>query len=63
MRPFHAEKQRIPKTEDSLAERDEFELADDFVNGQQGVRERQRVRKWVVAKRLARFMAREFSAR
>ena len=25
MRAFHAEKKRIPKTEDSLAERDEFE--------------------------------------
>jgi hypothetical protein len=26
MRVFHAEKKRIPKTEDSLAERGEFEL-------------------------------------
>jgi hypothetical protein len=34
MRPFHAEKQRIPKTEDSLAEGVEFELSVDFVNGQ-----------------------------
>jgi hypothetical protein len=34
MRVFHAERKRIPKTEDSLAERVEFELSGDFVNGQ-----------------------------
>ena len=32
MRVFHAEKKRIPKTEDSLAERDEFEPSDDLVS-------------------------------
>jgi hypothetical protein len=31
---FSAAKRRIPKTEDSLAERDEFELTGDLVNGQ-----------------------------
>jgi len=31
MRVFHAEKKRIPKTEDSLAERVGFELTGDFV--------------------------------
>jgi hypothetical protein len=31
MRVFQAAKERIPKTEDSLAERGEFELSGDFV--------------------------------
>ena len=30
MRVFQAESKRIPKTEDSLAERAEFELSGDF---------------------------------
>jgi hypothetical protein len=34
MRAFHVEKKRIPKPEDWLAERDEFEPSDDLVNGQ-----------------------------
>jgi hypothetical protein len=34
MRVFHAEKQRIPKTQDSLAEGIEFELSGDFLNSQ-----------------------------
>jgi len=34
MRVFRAAKQRIPKTEDSLAERGEFELSGDFIGGQ-----------------------------
>jgi hypothetical protein len=34
MRVFRAKKQRIPKTEDSLAEGVEFELSGDFLNGQ-----------------------------
>jgi hypothetical protein len=34
MRVFQAEKKRIPKTEDSLAERGEFELTGDFVKRQ-----------------------------
>jgi hypothetical protein len=33
MRVFHAEKKRIPKPEDSLAERGEFELSGDFISG------------------------------
>jgi hypothetical protein len=32
MRVFQAERKRIPKTEDSLAEEVEFELTVDFVN-------------------------------
>jgi hypothetical protein len=43
-RGFHDRDRRETLIGDSLAERIEFELADDFVNGQQGVRERQRVR-------------------
>jgi hypothetical protein len=31
---FHAADERIPKTEDSLAERGEFELSGDFISGQ-----------------------------
>jgi hypothetical protein len=31
---FHAERKRTPKTEDSLAERDELELSVDFISGQ-----------------------------
>jgi hypothetical protein len=31
---FHAGDERIPKTEDSLAERGEFELLGDFISGQ-----------------------------
>jgi hypothetical protein len=31
---FRAERKRIPKTEDSLAERGEFELSGDFISGQ-----------------------------
>jgi hypothetical protein len=38
MRPFHAEKQRIPKTEDSLAEQARFELSGDFLNVQQVIK-------------------------
>jgi hypothetical protein len=34
MRVFQAERKRIPKTEDSLAEGVEFELSGDFLNGQ-----------------------------
>jgi hypothetical protein len=34
MRIFRAAKERIPKTEDSLAEGVEFELSGDFLNGQ-----------------------------
>ena len=34
MRVSHAERKRITKTEDSLAERGEFELPGDFVNRQ-----------------------------
>jgi hypothetical protein len=34
MRVFQAESKRIPKTEDSLAERSEFELSGDFISGQ-----------------------------
>jgi hypothetical protein len=33
MEGFHAAGERTPKTEDSLAEGVEFELAGDFVNG------------------------------
>jgi hypothetical protein len=43
MRVFHAERKRIPKTEDSLAERGEFELSGDFVNGQYAILRRQTV--------------------
>jgi hypothetical protein len=34
MRVFHASDERIPKTEDSLAEQGEFELSGDFISGQ-----------------------------
>jgi hypothetical protein len=34
MRVFCAGDERIPKTEDSLAEEVEFELSGDFLNGQ-----------------------------
>jgi hypothetical protein len=34
MRAFDPANERNQKTEDSLAERDEFELADDLGNGQ-----------------------------
>jgi hypothetical protein len=34
MRVFHTSNERIPRIEDSLAERVEFELSDDFLNGQ-----------------------------
>jgi hypothetical protein len=34
MRVFHAERRRIPKPEDSLAERVGFELTGDFVADQ-----------------------------
>jgi hypothetical protein len=37
MRIFDAEKKRILKTEDSLAERGEFELSGDFVSGQYAI--------------------------
>jgi hypothetical protein len=34
MRVFHAADERIPKPEDSLAERGEFELSGDFISGE-----------------------------
>jgi len=33
-RVFYADDERIQKTEDSLAERGEFELSGDFISGQ-----------------------------
>jgi hypothetical protein len=41
MRVFHAADERTPKTEDSLAERDEFEPSDDLVNCQYVIMRRQ----------------------
>ena len=47
IRLFPAVKGRIPKTEDSLAERARFELSGDFVNGQQVIRKVKGVLKWL----------------